>query len=233
MEKHSDFGINQQFQSGLTKIRSVLRQSDKAYLADIEGQIAVLKAAEYKNTQKPTPNLSYIMQAMSEKKIIELSYYSASKNEQTCRLVEPYNIWFYSMNWHLIGFCRKRKSYRDFRLDRIQNVKITSRLFTYPENFSIERYYAEMMRNQELFHVELIVDQRIYTQLHTSRYYFGFTGEERINEHSSRMFFLVNDLAYLAKWIITFGNHIEIAHPKTLKTMVLAEVEELSEHYGS
>jgi predicted DNA-binding transcriptional regulator YafY len=232
MEKHSDFGINQQFQSGLTKIRAVLRNSDKSYLENIEGQIAVLKAADSSNTSKPTPYLSIIMQAMSEKKVIKLSYFSAYRNEQTLRLVEPYNIWFYSMNWHLIGYCRMRKSYRDFRIDRIQQVRISDRNFEKPLHISIEHYFAEIVRKGELFSVRLIMTNEVYAFIQNTRYYFGFVSEEKLDENRYQMDFLVSDLQYLAKWIITLGNHVEILFPKALKEIVLAEVEVLSEHYG-
>ncbi len=231
MEKHSDFGINQQFQSGLTKIRSVLRNSDKTYLANIENQIEVLKVADERKSSAANPHLSQIMQAMSEHKMVEITYKSAYKNEQTQRMVEPYNIWFYSMNWHLIGLCHKRDSYRDFRIDRIQQVIITERNYEKPANFSIEHYFEEMMKKEELFSARLIISNEVYTHIQNTRYYFGFVSEEKIDDNYYQMDFLVNDLQYLARWVITLGNHVEIVSPKTLKEIVLKDIEVLSQHY--
>ena len=231
MEKHSDFGINQQFQSGLTKIRSVLRNSDKTYLANIEDQIEVLKAADERKRPVANPHLSQLMQAMSENRMVEIIYQSAYKREQTQRLVEPYNIWFYSMNWHLIGLCHKRDSYRDFRIDRIQNVKITDEAYEKPANFSIEHYFSEMMKKEELFSVRLIISTEIYTHIQNSRYYFGFVNEEKLDENRYQMDFLINDLQYVARWVISLGNQVEIVSPKALKEIVLKDIEVLAEHY--
>lgn len=230
MEKHSDFSINQQFQSGLTKIRSVLRNTDKDYLANIEDQIEVLNTSNRGDSCTSNPFFALAMQAMNEGKVLEIEYISGYTNEETRREVEPYNLWFYSMNWHLIGYCRKRKGYRDFRMDRIKSVTITGHRFEKPAHFSIEHYYAEMMKNQELFSAQLLVDEEIYSHIQNSRYYFGFLNEERIG-NQYKMNFLVNDLQYLSKWIITLGNHVQIINNKPLKDLILNELEILSKHY--
>ena len=231
MEKHTDFSVNQQFQSGLTKIRSVLRNADKDYLANIEDQIAVLKASDRSGARSSNPFFALIMQAMNEGKVVEIEYVSGYTKEETKRDVEPYNLWFYSMNWHLIGYCRKRKGYRDFRMDRIKSVTITGHRYEKPVSFSIEHYYEEMMKNQELYSAQLLIDEEVYPHIQNSRYYFGFIDEQKVG-NKYKMNFLVNDLRYLAKWIITLGNHVEVLKSSALNGLILSEIEILSAHYS-
>ncbi len=48
---------------------------------------------------------------------------------------------YYSMDWHLIAFCRKRKDYRDFRLERIRRLSLKQDTYERDTNFSLQKYH--------------------------------------------------------------------------------------------
>lgn len=230
IEKHSDFSINEHFQSGLYKVKSVLEETDKDYLAKLENHIDVLKVTGKRNKEFPNHFFAEIMTAIAESRIIEIKYFAASKKEWTTRLVEPINLWHYSMGWHLIGLCKLRNDYRDFRLDRMKEISLTNQKFERPKDTSVSSYFKKMAESQELYPATILVDKSIYHEIQNTRYYFGYLQEKQL-EDKYQMEFLVNDLDYLAKWLITLGDKIEIIEPVKLRNIILTHVKKLQIKY--
>lgn len=231
IEKHSDFSINEHFQSGLIKIKSVLEDTYKDYLSKLENHIDVLKVTGKRNKEFPNHFFAQIMEAIAESRVVEIKYFAASNEEWTTRLVEPINLWHYSMGWHLIGLCRLRNDYRDFRLDRMKEIRITNQKFEKPKDTSASSYFKKMAETQELYQATILVDKSIYAEIQNTRYYFGYVEEKNVNDQFE-MQFVVNDLDYLAKWLITLGSKIEIIEPKILKNKLVKLVENLHTHYN-
>jgi predicted DNA-binding transcriptional regulator YafY len=230
IEKHSDFSINEHFQSGLYKIKSVLEGADKEYLERLEGHIDVLKVTGSRKKDFPNHFFADIMKAIAESRAIEIQYFAASKEEWTTRLVHPINLWHYSMGWHLIGFCKLRNDYRDFRLDRMKSISITNQKFKKPKDTSVHTYFKKMAETQELYPATVLVDKSIYAEIQNTRYYFGYLEEKELGD-KFQMEFLVNDLNYLAKWLITLDKRIEIIQPPALIQKVNQLVKILWEYY--
>lgn len=230
IEKHSDFSINEHFRSGLYKIKSVLEGADKEYLEKLESHIDVLKITGQRNKDFPNHFFADVMKAIAENRVIEIQYFAASKNEWTTRQVEPVNLWHYSLGWHLIGFCKLRSEYRDFRLDRIKSIKVTDLKFNRPKETGVKMYFEKLAETQELHPASVLVDKSIYSFIKNTRYYFGFF-EEKEQEKCFKMHFLVNDLDYLAGWLITLGDKIEIHEPNKLKNLIMKRIKVLKKHY--
>ena len=57
----------------------------------------------------------------------------------TNRMIEPFAL-LSSENWYLIAWCRLRKEFRFFRLDRIQNIEIQSENFE-PHKMTLQEYF--------------------------------------------------------------------------------------------
>ncbi len=231
IEKHSDFSINEHFQSGLYKIKSVLEGAEKEYLEKLESHIEVLKITGQRNKDFPNHFFADVMKAIAENRVIEIQYFAASKNEWTTRQVEPVNLWHYSLGWHLIGFCRLRNDYRDFRLDRIKSINISNLRFPKPKTTDINTYFEKLAQTQDLYPATILAKKEIYGFIKNTRYYFGFL-EEKEKEKHFEMHFLVNDLDYLAGWLITLGDKIEIHKPNKLKSLIMKRIKALKMHYN-
>jgi predicted DNA-binding transcriptional regulator YafY len=126
----SDRSIQQHYSTALTKIKSVLRSSQKD---------AVEKLSENIKLQVPvcwvanSDYLSKIQQAISSQKILEIGY-TNKQEEVSKRKMEPIGLIFYAFSWHLIGWCHNKKDYRDFRVSRILHLNCTE------ENFTIQKH---------------------------------------------------------------------------------------------
>ncbi|WP_045460849.1 helix-turn-helix transcriptional regulator [Sporocytophaga myxococcoides] len=227
IEQQTDQGTAKSFNDALTKVRAVIDNDKKDELDSLNQKILI---QPYPNT-KPTVedlNLTLIKGALITNKILKLDYSTA--RETTERDVEPIGICFYRTNWHLIAYCRLRKDYRDFRLDRINKIKVSSETFLRIKHPTLKEYFDKMLQEEELFSVEIKVSKDILPHLQESKYTFGLI-EENPEEDGTQMRFATYSLDYFARWILMMGNKVEILSPSELRDKTLKLVEDLSSHY--
>ena len=89
--------------------------------------------------------LAPITRAIYRKKVISISYYSFSSGKST-REVVPFAIINNGLRWHIRGFDRKSKEFRDFVLTRIEKPQIieTSKVEDY-ENPNADAYWSRIV----------------------------------------------------------------------------------------
>ncbi|CAN5306919.1 WYL domain-containing protein [soil metagenome] len=69
-------------------------------------------------------HLAQLWPAVTDRRIVRLSYWSASKDETTTREVEPWTVRSLGGSWYLQGHCRLAAGPRSFRLDRIRSLEV-------------------------------------------------------------------------------------------------------------
>jgi hypothetical protein len=69
-------------------------------------------------------SLPVIEAAIATGQLLQLSYYTAGRDETTRRLVEPYRLEQRSDVLYLVGFCRRAPAERVFRVDRIREIEV-------------------------------------------------------------------------------------------------------------
>jgi predicted DNA-binding transcriptional regulator YafY len=116
-----------------------------------------------------------------------------------------------------------RNDYRNFRTDKIQNLKITSEAIskTHPP---LQSFMNQMSNERQVQQVIIEVEIDVVKYLGEQKYYNGFVKEENIGDHV-RMTFLTGSLMGFSRWFMLFGDHAEIIEPLELKEMV-AEIAE-------
>jgi predicted DNA-binding transcriptional regulator YafY len=230
VERMTDQSVRVAFDNALHKIKSVLNSAQKDHLEILQDHIEVLKP----NTSLPAQEgnfLTDLQKAVACKQVIQLNYFSHNQNEFTSREVEPIGLFYYSMAWHLIAWCRLRNGFRDFRSDRIKELKLMGEVFE-PRSISTMREYFNSLQqaNVEMKSVTVLFDLKEAKYVNNSRHYFGFVSEEE-GEGQVRMHFLTANLSMMARWLISYGRGVEVEGPEELKIIVQELVEELAEHY--
>lgn len=71
-------------------------------------------------------HLAALRQAVADQRVVRLTYRSASKAEVAEREVEPWGLVGRLGSWYLQGYCRRAEGSRDFRLDRIRDLAVTT-----------------------------------------------------------------------------------------------------------
>lgn len=216
VEKLTDHSVSENFGSAMLKIRSVLPENEKQYISDLYSNIEV-----FYNIKSENPNnyLSDIQYALAKKQTLTIDYKS-SKNELTCgRVIEPVGICFYSLAWHLIGFCRMRNEFRDFRVDRITHLDVNKETFIPEQPLSLKQYMIDLsQQTSDLHEVTVQFEKKVATQLQSAKYYYGFIDETETESHI-QMTFYSNDLNYFARWMLMYADVADVIAPIKLKLL--------------
>ncbi len=108
-------------------------------------QYAVLYADRIVRPPMPTVDVRALRQATWEERTIAMDYIDAT-GQATNRRVDPLSIVFLKETHNLIAWCHLRQAYRNFRLDRMQNLTITDDSFR-PRRVPMLREAIEVLSN--------------------------------------------------------------------------------------
>ena len=132
----SDKSIQTHYSSALTKVKTVLRASQKEKVEMLGNNIKMQTPSCFKYDFE---YLSIIQESISSKIIMEMEYKNLN-DEASIRKVEPIGLVFYALSWHLIAWCLLRREYRDFKVVRIVQLKITPMPFTNTNHIELNKY---------------------------------------------------------------------------------------------
>lgn len=81
-----------------------------------------------------------LIKAIRTRQQLEMTYFTASRNSEGVRKVDPYNIVWLQDYCHLVGYCHTRKAVINFAMDNIRGVSPTGDRFEMQAGFSIRDY---------------------------------------------------------------------------------------------
>lgn len=229
IEKWTDESVQTEFDSALFKIKSVLKRPDQEHLDDLEAHINVAKPTHRKPHSAGL--LNSLQHAIARRHVLNIQYHSHYNDAETQREVEPVGLYHAHMAWHLIAFCRTRQDYRDFRIDRIQQLTDTEQIFSRRDRLSLQEYLDRVKKKDlPVTNVVLVFHKSVVRHLCEQRYSFGFQREEDLGDQI-RMWFQTPWLQGMARWLLMFGNTVTIEQPDSLQQLMQKLAEGLSEHY--
>lgn len=123
--RNKDASFVENYGNAITKIKSVLRFSQKEKVDFLEERIYY---RENEKNEKSSDYLMKIQSSIADFKLIEIEYLSL-ENKISKRFIEPFAIYSTNGNWLLIAFCRLRQEFRVFRIDCIQKLIIQESCF--------------------------------------------------------------------------------------------------------
>ena len=99
------------------------------------------------------PKISLIRDGIEERKLIAFHYFAPGG--ESIRRVEPYYLIFKWSSWYVWGWCRKRKAFRLFKLNRMEELKKEEETFIPRQvpmpDLSNERIFPANIRVKALF----------------------------------------------------------------------------------
>jgi predicted DNA-binding transcriptional regulator YafY len=230
VERMTDQSVREAFSNALHKIKSVLNEAQKDHLESLQDHIEVLKPQMNLPAQSGY-FLTDLQKAIAGKQLIQLIYLGNNQNELTTREVEPIGLFYYSAAWHLIAWCQLRNGFRDFRCDRIKELKSTGKAFEPRSISTMQEYFNSLQQaNVEMRSATVLFEKKEAIYIQNSKHYFGYVSQEEV-DGQVRMQFLTADLGLFARWLLSYGRAVEIESPEELKRIILSLVEELQNHY--
>lgn len=230
IEKMSDDSIKRDFCSALYKIKAILKPEEKDRLEKLHDHISVLNFARGYPLNKQL-YLHEIQQALVAKHVLEINYQSRYRAECITRELEPIGLCNYSSRWHLFAWCRLRSEYRDFRLDRIRELKTTNENFRGKQHISMNEFIRQMNVIDAEANISLLVQANRLQLIADSKYWYGFVEEEPLDREISRLHFANTELKGFASWIISSGSFAKVESPPELKEILDLLISGIIENY--
>jgi predicted DNA-binding transcriptional regulator YafY len=135
--KNKDASFVKEYSEAINKIKSVLCSGTKDKVDLLSNRIIFRHNSDNDQTSN---YLSTLQLALTNYNLTKLKYHSTDTDQTTERTVEPFAIYSTHENWLLIAFCRLRKDFRAFRLDRIQGLSVLNETFV-PHKITLTEYF--------------------------------------------------------------------------------------------
>ncbi|MBS1978546.1 MAG: YafY family transcriptional regulator [Bacteroidetes bacterium] len=229
VEKMADKSVRTAYESAMHKIKCVLKDPEKDHLENLESHIEVyLRSRSDNRNVKDFPDhfMVEIQKAAVNHHVLNMEY-SDMNDELTMREIEPIGLFYYSMAWHLIGWCRLRNGYRDFRADRIKSLVNTHRTFEARNLMSLQEYFQSIFQtNNGLVRAVVTFDKGAIR----NRPLYGSIAQTEVGDRM-RAEFMMDSMMAMAKWLLMFGSKAEVEEPEELKSIMQGLVHDLHAHY--
>lgn len=218
MQHFTDDSLKSYFDSAMFKIKSVLRNTEKDWIADLHSQISI--HSNHATFNEAIPNaLALFFESLATKIQVNICYKKTSQNRAEFRQIEPVGLFYENRHWYIMGYCHLRKDYRQFRLDRIQELSRTEEGFT--RSHATVKELLNKSQKVETNKVRLLVDKEIVPHLEFDRHYYGFVSQKDVGSSTVEMLFNSQDIQEgFPRWFLMFGDCAEILEPEELKIRV-------------
>ncbi|PZP51676.1 MAG: transcriptional regulator, partial [Pseudopedobacter saltans] len=215
------------FSSALSKMKSVLRTSEKEILA-VADKSVILKG-NYNNFNESVPEaLSILLTSISAKQIINIKYRKKDSEANEERRLEPVGLFRQDSFWYFMAYCHLRNDYRQFRLDRIDEIRLTNENFT--RIHKDLKHFLNQKKKHPTIKVIIQVEKSLSHYLQWERDYYGFISEKELENVVEMEFACRNEGTYFLRWFASFGDHATIIEPKELKANFHSFLKEQLEH---
>ncbi len=231
VERLTDASLQKHVQSALLKIRAVLPADKQDYLERLQATTAIHIRPPMLQAGFRDGALATIQQALVQRRVLAMAYFSNHRDSLTQRQVEPLGLLYYSEHWHLIAYCRLRQDYRDFRTDRIKTLRPSEEIFAEHKKFSLKQYLRDFNRLDHPQEVQVKFKPEAARWVR-ERNHFGFV-EETACDDGVLMTFLVPAVEVMVGWLLSFGTNVEIISPPTLRQMLAEKAQQLAAHYAA
>jgi predicted DNA-binding transcriptional regulator YafY len=165
-----------------------------------------------------------------------IRYYSASRDEEIERRVDPYHLASVNGNLYLIGYCHRREEVRMFSPERIRAVALLDETFDLPPDFAIDAYLADsfaVLRGEdgERHHVRLRFTGEAVKYVRERTWHPSQTTESQ-PDGSLVLGFTVSHPREIERWALSWGADCEVLEPGALRDGIRSILERSLVHYG-
>lgn len=217
VEKYTDRNLAHHFTTAMLKMKAILRGNEKEQVA-LVGDNFLVRGGRHQFNEKLTHGTHTLIESIAAKKCVEIYYSKPSDKTPEKREIEAVGIFVESKFWYVLAFCKLRRDYRQFRLDRISNIRILADDFgkDHPEL----SFFLNKKHEMPTTKVVVQVDREMARYMEWDRHYFGFQREVVADTFVEMHFECINMENGFARWYLMFADRSKIIEPESLKRTV-------------
>jgi len=195
------------------KIRNVLPVELRDFMNSLSSRTIVDPYQKYGGIKRDGGNWYIISSAISQEKRIEFKYKTVD-NKVKIRKVDPYILVFFDDHWNMIGKSHLRGDNRNFRLERMSEVKILEEKITKNEKIDVEGLIFRSNEGEQK--IVVILDDTVVNRF-KANLPAKIIREKRKNSNKIRFEFYFNNMGFINEWLLQFGSMLTVEEPSELK----------------
>ena len=227
--QHFDAQYHAAAQTATAKIETVLSDKLQREVNYLRASIAFV-VPETLSSKEATQMLPVLRRAIIERRTARFHYHTRRAQDgepaRKWREADPYGMYHYGDAWYLIAFCHLRQEPRNFRLDRMNELKLLDQTFERPAGFSM----GPPEDNGRQTVVRVLFDEEVAPWVRESRAYYVKSMEETPNGLLVTLH--VHAERELMQWLLCWGSHARVLEPAGLRAALAEEGRKIFEKYS-
>ncbi len=209
-----DNGLVEDAEGVELKIKNVLPLELRDFMSSLSTRTIVDPYQKYGAIKREGGDWYLLSSAISQEQRVEFKYVSA-KGEVKTRKVDPYILVFFEDHWNMIGKSHLRGDVRNFRLERMSEVRILEEKISLKEKIDIEALIFRSDGPEQK--IVLVLDDAAVNRFKANLPAKIFR-EKRENSKKVRIEFLFDNLDFINEWLLQFGDALKVEAPEELKS---------------
>ncbi|MFN8439741.1 MAG: YafY family protein [Caldilineaceae bacterium] len=216
-------------QSAAAKIDGALSERRRAEVRYLQSSLFF-----HQNSAVANPRVSNALQqlrrAVIERRQVRFRYFArwlasgnrAAQSGET-RTVDPYGLAHVDGVWYLVAHDHARQARRNFRLDRMDQLKLQLQTFERPSDFQFA-YDGEQQKREIV--VRVLFSPQAARWVQENRSFFTVAEEERADGLLVTLH--IRQLEEVMQWLLSWGRQVRVLEPDSLRTRLLEEAQAMT-----
>lgn len=170
------------------------------------------------------PQIELIRTAIEKGKELEFVYYSPKS--ESIRCIEPYYLIFRWSSWYVWGWCKKRKDFRLFKLNRMEKLKLSE------QDFEKRQVRMPDLSNEKIFLGGIKV-KALFEKECKWRLIEEFGNRSFQEQEDGRLLFHADytNRENLINWLLTFGDKVVLLEPLEIREHIVDIAKRIQKKY--
>ncbi len=230
VRRFTDPSLDAPMTTALEKLRAVLPRDRQEHVERLAQRTVIMETPGGGGPiPAAPPRLLIVQQGTVQRRVLRMTYHGRDRDEDTQRDVEPLGVVYYRGGWYLVAWCRLRRDYREFRLDRIRRLELLGEVFPARPDFSLRKHLEHNVPSGDMLPVRVWFARR--AQDRARRGSMVTMTEELKRNGGGEFSFTTFSLEWLAGWLLSFGSDAEALDPPRLRELVVKAADEVARRH--
>lgn len=220
------------------RISVALPESLRRRILDLSERVDVSRLFDA-GAQAPGDVFGALIEGLWQRRRLVIVYHNPLTGERTERPVDPWGLACIRGRWYLAALCHLRQAMRTFRLDRIEQARVTPEAYMVNRSFVISRWARELAGIEdgvEAGHPRLAMRVRFSARaarrlLNDRNFQSGWVRLED-GSFEVRMAIRPDEVEYYAGLVLGYAGEAIALEPPELRTSIVARAAELARAHG-
>jgi len=174
-----------------------------------------------------------LWQATRERRTLAVTYDSYYERGEIQTQIDPYRLMFITRAWYVIGYSRKHRQVRTFKVDRIIQATATRRRFRVDPKFDPANYFGnawQMIRGDKRYHVRIRFSLKVAGNVEEVLWHP--TQQTHCLDDGSLLYEVdVDGVDEIAWWVLGYGREAVVEKPAELRRIIAQHIHSMAQQY--